>query len=121
MRVLTSVLMSSNIQLYLQTTDELDSGEKYSDQLIISAYVPQMKTRAFPYPLLACDISGMDSCHIDWVDPIRGHAYYDMAADVQFLSEGKDYRSKPVLSVIKRFNTKVKVSPSTKKGYGSTT
>jgi hypothetical protein len=88
-----------------QRTDEIDSGKKFSERSRINAYVPQIRTRDFQHPLLACDISEMDPQHISWMDPIRGHDYYNILADVEYLLKGRE-RQGPVLSIIRKYSEK---------------
>lgn len=103
---------------------ENDSGEKYSDQSFISAYVPQVRARGFPHALLACDISDINPDHIKWKDPIRGHGYYCMTQDIDFLRKTK--KEHPVLSMIRYYGPHKVVPPSSNTtsgsggGYGST-
>ena len=79
---------------------ERDSGECFSDQPHVQAYIPQMRHRFFSYPLLACNASDVvEAHHMGWSDPFRSHAYYDMSQDVEFLLGGKKL-SRPVLSMI---------------------
>jgi len=106
--------------LILQMTTERDSGEPFSEQSHINAYVPQVSNRKFSYPLLACDgIKKINQNNIGWTDPVHSHDFYDMSNDVAFLLNDKlPYR--PVLSTIKYWSTKPKSAPSSNRnGYGS--
>mmetsp|Transcript_84645 Transcript_84645/g.126925 ORF Transcript_84645/g.126925 Transcript_84645/m.126925 type:complete len:398 (+) Transcript_84645:162-1355(+) len=89
------------------TTDEIDSGQNFVDQRHINAYVPQVRHRAFHYPLLACNISNMVPHHIGWADPIRSHSYYDMSEDVRFILKGKQDggAAGPTLSIVRHYYT----------------
>ena len=98
-------------------TTERDSGERYSAQEHINAYVPQVANRKFSYPLLACGgVNEMNRNNIGWKDPVHSHDFYDMSNDVAFLSNGKppDF---PVLSTIRYW--KHPSSSKSKEGYGS--
>jgi len=81
------------------TTNERDSGQRYSDQKHIQAYIPQVPHRFFPFPLLACDIDDVDVSHIGWTDPLRDHQYYNLNNDVDYLLHGQPL-GRPVLSVV---------------------
>lgn len=81
-------------------TTERDSGEKFTAQEHIKAYVPQVPNSQFSYPLLACDgVSEMNEDNIGWIDPVRSHDFYDMSTDVTFLRKGKTL-DRPVLSTV---------------------
>lgn len=81
-------------------TTERDSGETFSDQEHIKAYVPQVSNRKFSYPLLTCNgIGSMNQSNIGWSDPVHSHDFYDMSNDVAFLTQGKS-PTRPVLSTI---------------------
>lgn len=83
----------------IYNTEEKDSGKRFSDQERISAYVPQVRHRNFSYPLIACDIHGINQAHIGWADPLRDYDFYNMSLDAANLS-GKRPSSSPVLSVV---------------------
>jgi hypothetical protein len=64
------------------------SGE---DQMIdfsnapeISAYVPFMRVRAFPYPLLACDIDDLPQTLIGWTDKDNSYDVHNIIFDVPY-------------------------------------
>jgi len=67
------------------TTIERDSGETYTSQPHIKAYIPQVSNKNFLYPLILSDITNIDSNHIGWTDPTHNHFYYDVSNDVIFL------------------------------------
>ena len=85
-------------------TREKDSGLLYTQQENIKAYIPNEPHPFLPFPLIACDLhSGMvDSSHIGWVDPLRGHEYYNMGQDVSYLLNGKTL-DRPALSVVQHW------------------
>lgn len=83
------------------STMERDSGERFSDQEDIKAYVPLCRHRFFSYPLLACDIAQVHARHIGWTDPWHSHDYYSLHNDVIFLRQRRGAVDQgPVLSLI---------------------
>ena len=80
-------------------TSERDSGQKFSAQPHMKAYVPQIHNRSFPHPLIACDISQIDDNHIGWVDPLRSHSFYCLSGDVKALIEEEP--AHPKLSIVR--------------------
>ena len=104
-------------------TTERDSGEIFSAQEHINAYVPQVANRKFSYPLLACDgVNKMNQNNIGWTDPVHSHDFYDMSNDVAFLSNGKPPESSRVEhnQILEAFVSPSHVDTSkSKEGYGS--
>lgn len=83
------------------------SGQKFSEQEHIQAYVPQVRHRLFAYPLLACDITSLEPRHVGWTDPLHNHEYYNLYKDVKFLQQRAQQREgepsgreRPMLSVL---------------------
>ena len=62
-----------------------DQRINYSDVKSISAYVPQVNSSVYSYPLLACDVTNVDPKVIGWTDPDRYHTYYDLTEDAREL------------------------------------
>jgi hypothetical protein len=54
----------------------------------------------YSYPLLACDVEGLDTELFDWKDPDRPHSYYDLTEDADELVGGISVREKLVFSII---------------------
>ena len=77
-----------------------DQGIHFSDVKSISAYIPQVESPVYPYPLLACSIEGIDKDILDWTDPDRPHEFYDLTKDAAFLLKGLDVSSKMVFSQV---------------------
>lgn len=48
----------------------------------ISAYVPQIRIRAFPYPLLACDIDDIPDTLIGWSDTNGNYDVHNLIYDI---------------------------------------
>lgn len=88
-------------------TTEWDSGELYSNQETIQAYIPQVPHRLFPFNLLACDISNLDTRHVGWKDPTRSYEYYELYRDVEFVwkRESSAPLDRPVLSVVRHWKS----------------
>lgn len=75
----------------------------FSDQENIKAYVPEVSSRSFSYPLIACNgVSKMNQNNIGWSDPVHSHDFYDMSNDVSFLTKGRPL-ARPVLGTIQYF------------------
>mmetsp|Transcript_17898 Transcript_17898/g.25239 ORF Transcript_17898/g.25239 Transcript_17898/m.25239 type:complete len:1117 (+) Transcript_17898:610-3960(+) len=58
-------------------------GINYSDIEAVSAYIPQVNTRVFAYPLIATDTKSFDPELFDWADADRSHDYYDLTLDAE--------------------------------------
>mmetsp|Transcript_31652 Transcript_31652/g.42181 ORF Transcript_31652/g.42181 Transcript_31652/m.42181 type:complete len:399 (+) Transcript_31652:147-1343(+) len=67
-----------------------DQKINYSDVDIISAFVPQVESSFFPYPLLCCNTEGLEEDLFDWIDPDRPHEYYDLTLDAERVLKGND-------------------------------
>jgi hypothetical protein len=69
-----------------------DRGVPYSRVPVISSYVPQVHSSMFPYPLLACSLKALTDGEVyrllDWSDPDRPHAFYDLTIDANVLLRG---------------------------------
>lgn len=59
-----------------------------------------MESKAYSYPLFACNIDGIDADLMDWTDPDRPHGYYDLTKDADDLLEGTDISTKMVFSTL---------------------
>lgn len=77
-----------------------DQNINFSDVPSINSYVPEVTSPVFSYPLLACNIDRIDSSLLEWTDPDRPHAYYDLTKDAQVLLHGQDMSSKVVFSQV---------------------
>lgn len=100
-------------------TTERDSGESFTEQEHINAYVPQVENRRFSYPLLACDgVNRINHNNIGWTDPVHSHDFYDMSNDVAFLLNGKP-PARPVLSSIRYWKSPSSAGGDTAKSKDS--
>ena len=86
-----------------------DQGINFSDVPSISAYVPQVQSVVFSYPLLACSIEGIDEELMDWTDPDRPYIFYDLTKDAEVLLRGMDVSSKVVFSQIAHWPPEKKI------------
>jgi hypothetical protein len=77
-----------------------DQGINFSKVPTISAYIPQVQSTVFSYPLLACNIDRIDSDLLDWTDPDRPFSFYDLTKDAEVLLRGTDVSSKNVFSQV---------------------
>ena len=81
-----------------------DQGIHFSDVPSISTYVPQVESKVFSYPLLACSIDGIDTDLMDWQDPDRpDFKFYELTRDADVLLRGMDVSTKVVFSQIAHF------------------
>ena len=56
------------------------------DAEAMSAYIPNIKSKSIPYPLIACDVERIKNCELfEWKDPLRPYEYYDLTRDVRRL------------------------------------
>jgi hypothetical protein len=85
-----------------------DQGINFSDVPSISSYVPQVESSVFSYPLLAANIDHIDSDLLDWNDPDRPHAFYDLTKDAEIMLRGMDISSKVVFSQIAHWPPPIK-------------
>jgi len=77
-----------------------DQGINFSQVQSIDAYVPQVYTNVFSYPLLPCETEKFDKELFDWSDPERDHSYYDLHLDAVELLEGIHAEAEHVFSKV---------------------
>lgn len=81
-----------------------DQNINFSEVPSISAYVPQVTSKVFSYPLLACNMDNVDKKLLDWTDPDRpDFVFYDLTRDAEVLLRGMDVSSKKVFSQVWHF------------------
>ena len=85
--------------------DGADQGISFSsithlDEL--HGYVPQVKDEGFVFPMLVCDISGIDDNLIGWKDTVRGYSPHNLIDDVQAITQSKPLH--PIFSTITQFD-----------------
>uniref|UniRef100_A0A7S4APN5 CSC1/OSCA1-like cytosolic domain-containing protein n=1 Tax=Pseudo-nitzschia australis TaxID=44445 RepID=A0A7S4APN5_9STRA len=81
-------------------------GIDYSDVTARSAYIPQVTSPTFPYPLIACNIDGIDHDLIDFTDPDRTHKYYDLSMDAKKLLAALKIENPPGFTIVKSWTLK---------------
>lgn len=77
-----------------------DQGIPFSEVPSINAYVPEVESPVFSYPLLACSVESLDKELLEWTDPDRPHSFYDLTKDAEVLLRGTDVASRVVFSQI---------------------
>lgn len=77
-----------------------DQGIPFSQVRSISAFVPQVHSAVYSYPLMACQCSGVDTNLFDWTDPDRPHSYYDLTEDADELIGDRSVQDKLVFSIL---------------------
>lgn len=71
------------MHLYVQPSGE-DQKIDFSNLAEISVYVPFVRIRTFPYPLLACDIDDIPQTLIGWNDKDNSYDVHNMIFDVPY-------------------------------------
>lgn len=79
-----------------------DQRINFSDVTNISAYIPYVPSDVFSYPLFVCNISGIGEEVIDWRDPLRSHAFYDLTKDAEKILQGIDISNKTIFSQVSK-------------------
>jgi hypothetical protein len=70
----------------------------------MNTYIPQVRSPVFSYPLLATNITGLDTGLLEWTDPDREFEFYDLTKDAERLLRGStDISSKVVFSQVKHW------------------
>jgi hypothetical protein len=78
------------------------------------AYVPQVKLSGYVFPLIACDVSGINEGLIGWKDKYHSYDFHNLMLDVPALSKMKTtdafgddddkYEELPIFSTIKDYD-----------------
>jgi len=84
-----------------------DQGIPFSKVESITAYVPQLRSHAFVYPLLACDVIHVDGSLIGFTDPEHknDHSVHSLIQEFrteELKSRAKDV-NKPILGIVKHY------------------
>lgn len=85
-----------------------DQNIPYSKVESIAAYIPQVRSDAFPCPLLACRLGESSSGLLDWRDPDKPHTYYDMTFDAEILLQELDVSAKHVFARLQYYPPETK-------------
>jgi hypothetical protein len=80
-----------------------DQGIPYSEVTSRSAYIPQVTSALFAYPLVACNTDNLDEELYDWTDPERTFRYYDLTKDAKKLLSSLNTNEPPGFSLVKHF------------------
>lgn len=67
----------------------------------IHGYIPQVKVDGFVFPLLACDLEGIDEDFVSWKDTVNGYERHSLVSDARKITLGKT--AHPIFSIIKQF------------------
>lgn len=71
-----------------------DQGTPFSQVASRSAYIPEVASSLFAYPLIACDTDDIDDELYAWEDPDRPYHLYDLTKDAKHLLSGIDVSAK---------------------------
>lgn len=83
----------------------------FSEVASISSYIPQVESSVFSYPLLACNVDGIDHKLLEWTDPDRpDYKFYDLTKDAEALLKGTVISSKVVFSHVGHFPPEINKS-----------
>jgi hypothetical protein len=80
-----------------------DQGISYSDVESRSAYIPQVVSPFFAYPLIACNTAQVDEELYEWKDPDRTYSYYDLSKDARKLLVGIEVEENIGFTIVKHW------------------
>jgi hypothetical protein len=80
-----------------------DQGIAFSTVESRSAYIPQVTSQLFAYPLVACKTDDVDPELFDWVDTDRSFQFYDLTKDAEKLLSELNLEEVPGFSLVKHF------------------
>lgn len=64
--------------------DESESDEFINGSTLMSAFIPQVHSSMFSFPLIACNSSDVKNDNLyDWKDPSFDRKYYDLTEDAK--------------------------------------
>jgi len=103
--VFMSGWVDSFMSLFRSSYDAVgdDMNVPFSEVPSISAYIPQVESTMFAYPLLATSCDGIDEELYDWNDPDRPFEFYDLTKDADKLLRGMDVSHKVVFSLVRHW------------------
>lgn len=70
----------------------------------LHGYIPQVQVPGFVYPLLAVDVSGVDSDLIGWQDHRQGYDPHNLIHDVEHITNQKNISL--VFSAVQQYDPK---------------
>jgi len=76
-------------------------GIPFSEVQSRSAYIPQVVSDCFAFPLIACKVDGIDEEVFDFTDPDRSYKYYDLTKDAKKLLAEQKIEDPPGFSIVK--------------------
>lgn len=82
--VILAVIVFYLKQLYVATYNPCGEAQEtpYSEVESRTAYIPQVKSKAFAFPFLACPVAKIRDCDLfEWEDPQRPYDDYDITED----------------------------------------
>ena len=71
---------------------------------VFEAYVPQIQAKGFLYPIIACDITGLDSKFVGWRDEDGDHSEHVLFTDLP--AEATTKKNAPIFSIMKHYPVK---------------
>lgn len=80
-----------------------DQNIPYSEVKSRSAYIPQVVSPLFAYPLLACNTADVDEELYEWTDPDRTYSFYDLSKDARKLLVGIKVEENIGFTVVKHW------------------
>ena len=95
-------------KLYHSSYEAVGDSQKipYSKVASRSAYIPQVISNSFAFPLIACKIDGIDEELYHFTDPHRSRKYYDLSVDAKKLLTGLNIDDPPGFSIVKNWAPK---------------
>eukprot|EP00536_Pseudo-nitzschia_multiseries_P002604 jgi/Psemu1/294887/fgenesh1_pm.35_\ len=81
-------------------------GINFSDVPSRCAYIPQVTSATFAYPLIACKVDGLDEELLDFKDPDRTFHFYDLTEDAKKLLAALNIDDPPGFSIVKSWGAK---------------
>jgi hypothetical protein len=76
-------------------------GIAFSEVDSRSAYIPQVSSDVFAFPLIACRIDDIDQEMFDFKDPDRSYKYYDLTMDAKKLLAAQNITDPPCFTIVK--------------------
>lgn len=68
----------------------------------LNGYIPQVRVPGFVFPILACNIQGIDEDLIGWSDNIHGYAPHSLVDDIERITKSKP--SHPIFSIVQQWD-----------------
>jgi len=95
-----------HVREYFQSTYKpcgADQNICFSNVEAIDSYIPQVHSSQFAYPLILCDIEGLDENLFNWNDPNRPRCYYDLTKDARPFLERSHLKISDVFSTVRHW------------------